>query len=44
MEDYISWRKKLSKDTIGKAFSAMKAFDDLMSIDTTSDSKFSTDI
>jgi len=44
MEDYVSWRRKLAKDTIGRAFSAMKAFEDLMSIDTTSESKYSTDI
>ena len=44
MEDYVSWRQKLAKDTIGKAFSAVMAFEDLMSIDTTSDSKYSTDI
>lgn len=44
MEDYVSWRKKLAKDSIGKAFSALKAFEELMSIDTTSDSKYSTDI
>jgi hypothetical protein len=44
MEEYVSWRRKLAKDTIGVAFSALKAFEDLMSIDTTSDSKYSTDI
>jgi hypothetical protein len=44
MEDYVSWRQKLAKDTIGKAFSAVMAFEELMSIDTTSDSKYSTDI
>lgn len=44
MEDYVKWRRKLAQDTIGVAFSALKAFEDLMSIDTTSDSKYSTDL
>lgn len=44
MSDYVKWRRKLAKDTIGKCFLALKNFDELMSIDTTSDSKYSPDI
>ncbi len=42
--DYILWRRRLTKDTIGKAFVALKTFEDLMSIDTTKNDTYSTEI
>lgn len=42
--DYILWRRRLTKDTIGKAFVALKTFEDLMSIDTTKTDTYSTDL
>tara|TARA_R110001592_G_scaffold41456_6_gene135220 strand:+ start:2112 stop:2741 length:630 start_codon:yes stop_codon:yes gene_type:complete len=42
--DYILWRRRLTKDTIGKAFVALKTFEDLMSIDTTNNDTYSTDL
>lgn len=42
--DYILWRRKLTKDTIGKAFLALKTFEDLMRIDTTKTDTYSTDL
>ena len=42
--DYILWRRKLTKDTIGKAFIALKTFEDLMRIDTTKSDTYSTDL
>jgi len=42
--DYILWRRKLTKNTIGKAFLALKTFEDLMRIDTTKSDTYSTDL
>ena len=42
--DYILWRRKLTKDTIRKAFIALKTFEDLMRIDTTKSDTYSTDL
>lgn len=43
-EDYIRWRRKLAKATIGKCFIALKNFDELMSIDTSNTQTFSTEL
>ena len=44
MNDYINFRKEVAKATIGKAFVALKTFEDLMRIDTTKTTQFSTDL